>query len=69
MIQVTRLDGSKFILNSELIELIESNPDTVISLTTHRKFVVKESSEDLMERIVAYKRKIYPFAALPGQEE
>jgi len=58
MIEVTRFDGSKTILNALLIERIEHTPDTVITLTTGKQFVTRETSEELMALIVAYLRAI-----------
>ncbi|HOL55648.1 MAG TPA: flagellar FlbD family protein [bacterium] len=58
MIQVTRLNNTKFIINADLIEMIEANPDTMISLTTGKKFVVKESVEEVIRKIIVYKRAI-----------
>ena len=46
MIDVTRLNGKNFVLNAELIEVMEETPDTVITLTTGHKYVVKESLDD-----------------------
>ena len=43
MIEVTRLNGTTVLINSDLIETVEETPDTVISLTTGKKFIVKES--------------------------
>jgi len=59
MLEVTRLNGQKIILNCDLIEYIDANPDTTISLTTNNKFVVKETIEEVIEKIVNYKRKIF----------
>jgi flagellar protein FlbD len=47
------------VLNADLIETVESVPDTVITLTTGRKLVVKESVAELVERVVAYKQRIH----------
>lgn len=55
MIRVTRLNGTEFCLNAELIEQIEKTPDTVITLTTGNNIVVKESVEEVRERIVSYR--------------
>ena len=41
MIDVTKLNGSKILINSDLIECVEETPDTVISLTTGKKLIVK----------------------------
>lgn len=59
MIEVTRLKGSKIMLNAEMIETIEETPDTVITLTSGKKFVVGESAKQVTERIIEYKRKIH----------
>ena len=59
MINVSRLDGSEFIVNAELIELVEGTPDTVLTLTTGAKFIVRESSAEVVDRVVAYRRRAY----------
>jgi flagellar protein FlbD len=58
VILVTRLNGSQFYINAEMIQVVESTPDTVISLTTETKVVVKENSEEVIRRIIEYKRLI-----------
>ena len=58
MIQVTRLNHTKVVLNSDLIEEIEATPDTVISLTTGQKIIVLESTEEIVERIRRYRQSI-----------
>ena len=60
MIQVTRLNHLPLILNSDLIEHIEATPDTVVSLTTGQKIMVLESAEEIVERVVAFRRMIHP---------
>lgn len=59
MIDLTRLNGSTIMVNCDLIETVEETPDTVITLTTGHKFIVKESRQDLKKLILSYKRKIY----------
>ncbi len=59
MIEVTRLRGSKIIINAELIEIIEDTPDTVITLTSGKKFIVSESTEEIRDLVIEYKRKIH----------
>ncbi|GIW08386.1 MAG: hypothetical protein KatS3mg060_3191 [Dehalococcoidia bacterium] len=59
MIKLTRLDGSHLYVNAELIEFLEETPDTVVSLTTGRKLVVKETAEQVSEQIVALARRIH----------
>ncbi|MCS6801702.1 MAG: flagellar FlbD family protein [Chloroflexota bacterium] len=59
MIKLTRLDGSHIYVNAELIEFLEETPDTVVSLTTGRKLVVRETADDVSERIIALERRIH----------
>ncbi|HEY7068455.1 MAG TPA: flagellar FlbD family protein [Chloroflexota bacterium] len=63
MIRVSRLDGTEFVLNAELIELIEMTPDTVLTLTDETKFIVREPVDEVVARVIAYRRSAY--AALP----
>ncbi|MEW6546440.1 MAG: flagellar FlbD family protein [Bacillota bacterium] len=58
MIRVTRLNGHEMVLNADLIETVEATPDTVISLTTGRKILVREAPEEITRRVVAYRRAI-----------
>ena len=59
MIELTRLNGTKFFLNAELIEIIESTPDTVITLTTDKKLVVLENKDEIIDEVIEYKRRIF----------
>jgi len=58
MIKVTRLNGEPIYLNSNLIEFIEATPDTMITLTTGKKIIIKENIDYVIERIVEYNSKI-----------
>ena len=58
MITVTRLNHSQIVLNSDLIEQIETTPDTVISLTTGQRIMVLESTEELVQKIIEFRRSI-----------
>jgi flagellar protein FlbD len=58
MIRLTRLNRLPLVLNSDLIEHIEMTPDTVISLTTGQKFMVQETSEQVIERIINFRRLV-----------
>jgi len=58
MIELTRINDSPLMVNPDLIEFIERTPDTVISLTTGRKLMVRESVEEVVERIIASRRTI-----------
>ncbi|MGH9594718.1 MAG: flagellar FlbD family protein [Bryobacteraceae bacterium] len=58
MIRVTRINHVPLILNSDLIEHIETTPDTVISLTSGPKLLVLESAEEIVRRVIEFRRKI-----------
>jgi len=59
MIEITRLRGAKIIINAELVECVEETPDTVITLTSGKKYVVSESGKEIVDLIIDYKRKIH----------
>ena len=59
MIQLTRLNHVPLVLNSDLIEHIEVTPDTVIMLTTGQIIRVLESADEVVARVVAFRRSIY----------
>lgn len=59
MIDVTRMNGSLLTVNNHLIEMVEETPDTVITLTTGKKIIVKESRQQIKNLVLSYKRKIY----------
>ncbi len=56
MIALQRLNGASFIMNADLIETIESTPDTVITLQSGKKVVVRNSIEDVVRKAVKYKQ-------------
>ena len=58
MIQLTRLNHVPLIVNADLIEHVEVTPDTVIALTNGQKFMVLESAEDVVERVIQFRRAI-----------
>jgi len=58
MIRLLKLNGSDFVLNAELIETVEATPDTVITTTNGKKLVVKDSIEEVIEKVIEYKKKI-----------
>lgn len=58
MIQLTRLNKIPLIINSDLIKLIENAPDTVLTLVTGEKIVVLESSKQVVEQIIEFRRRI-----------
>jgi len=58
MIRVTRLNRTGVVLNSDLIQQIESTPDTVISMTNGERIVVLESPDEVIQRVVEFRRSI-----------
>ncbi len=58
MIALTRRDGSRFWLNVHQIETLEATPDTVVTLLSGRKFVVKDSVDQIVAAAVAYRRRL-----------
>ena len=59
MIQLHKLNGDPFTLNAGHIETVEERPDTVITLTNDRKYLVKEGMEEVLEKIIEYFQKIH----------
>ena len=58
MIRLTRLNNKPLVVNSDLIKFIENAPDTVITLATGEKIVVLETAEEVMSRIIDYRRQL-----------
>ena len=56
MIEVTKLDESKILINPDFIETVESTPDTVISFSTGNKIIVKESRQEIRNLVKSYKQ-------------
>lgn len=66
MIRVTRMNNTPFVLNAELIETVDATPDTLVTLTTHQKILVRESVDEVMARAVEYRRAVaHPASCLP----
>lgn len=59
MIRVTRLNDSELVINTDLIEFLEAIPDTIISLTTGKKIMVKETVDEVIEKVEDFKRRIH----------
>ncbi|AJQ27324.1 MULTISPECIES: flagellar FlbD family protein [Pelosinus] len=60
MIKVARLKSQEeFVLNAELIETIEETPDTVITLTSGRKLIVEETMDEVVRKVMDYRRAIF----------
>lgn len=56
MIKVTRINNSQFVLNADWIETVESTPDTVITLTNGKKYIVTEKVDEIIDRVIDYKQ-------------
>lgn len=59
MIQLTRLNGQPIMVNADLIESVETTPDTVITLVSGNKLIVRDSMDAIQQLIIDFKRKIY----------
>ncbi|WP_027084309.1 flagellar FlbD family protein [Cohnella panacarvi] len=69
MILVTRLNGTKLHVNALLIETVEEMPDTLITLTTGKKYIVTENSSDVIRAIRHYLRSIGVLAAVTSKAD
>ncbi len=58
MIEITKLNGTKTLINPDLIEMVESTPDTMITLTTGRKIIVKESRQEVNNLVKSYRKEL-----------
>jgi flagellar protein FlbD len=62
LIFITRPNGSKLYLNPELIQTVEATPDTVITLVSNKKLIVKDTPQEIAERFIEYRRRtLAPF--------
>jgi flagellar protein FlbD len=72
MIVLTRLNGPSFALNPDLIERVDANPDTVVTLVGGIKYVVAESLDELVRRVCDFRGRViaaaYAFEATPVRE-
>ena len=59
MIEVSRMNGTKFILNCELIKTLEATPDAVVTLTTGEKLMVRESVAEIVKMTMNYRKRLY----------
>ena len=63
MITLTRLSGSVFVLNSDLIERINGTPDSVVTLIDGKKYVVRESLDEIINAVRAYRGEVVAFGS------
>jgi flagellar protein FlbD len=71
MIQLTRLNGISIVLNSDLIKTAEASPDTVLTLINGEKIIVRETCDEVTERVLAYRARLLSVVArrLPSYED
>jgi flagellar protein FlbD len=67
MINLTRLNNSCLAVNSDLIKFVEEAPDTVITLISGEKIVVREHAEEVLNRIVRFRRSVLSGAVMMGE--
>ncbi len=60
MIRLTRINQSPFFLNADLIEFVETTPDTVVTTINGQKVMVLEGAEEVVRRVEDYRRRIHP---------
>ncbi|WP_082605759.1 flagellar FlbD family protein [Nocardioides sp. Root190] len=65
MISLTRLSGTTFLLNADLVERVDCTPDTVVTLVDGTKYLVSESLDEVLAAVVDYRAAIVARAALP----
>ena len=58
MIKLTRLNGKEFFVNPHMMEFIEETPDTVITMFSEKKFIVKESIDEIKALVIEYRKKL-----------
>lgn len=58
MIKTMRLNGKELVINAELIQFVEETPDTMITLTSREKIMVKDSMEEITSKVIDYQRLI-----------
>ena len=59
MIEVTKLNGKKILVNPDLLEIVEETPDTVLTLTTGKKIIVKESRQEIKNLVKSFRKDIF----------
>jgi flagellar protein FlbD len=71
MIELTRLNGTPIVLNSDLIKTAEASPDTMLTLINGEKIIVREPCEEVTERVLAYRARLLCVVArrLPAYDD
>ena len=58
MVKLTRINGTEIVINADLIEFVETLPDTIVTLTNGQKIIIRESIDQVVERVKEFKRDI-----------
>jgi flagellar protein FlbD len=66
LIKVIKINGEEIVINAMLIESIQATPDTVITLTTNKRILVKEQVDEVRDKVIEFYQKIY---SVPGMEK
>ena len=69
MVTLTKLNGREITINAELIESLEATPDTVVNLVTGNRLVVKNSVDDIVARVMEYRKKVNSERKVPNPIE
>ncbi|MCL2052037.1 MAG: flagellar FlbD family protein [Lachnospiraceae bacterium] len=59
MIEVTKINGVKVLINPDLMEIVEESPDTIVSFTTGKKIIIKESRQEVKNLVKSYRKDIF----------
>ncbi len=65
MIKLTRLDSREMVINADLIETVEATPDSIITLLTGKKIIVKDTVDEIVEKVVKYREVVKPIIVRP----
>lgn len=68
MIKLTRLNNQPLVVNCDLIKSVENAPDTVLTLVTGEKIIVRETTEQILDRVIAFRRAVLAGLAPPAAE-
>lgn len=68
MIIVSRLNGERFGVNAEHIERVEETPDTVLTLVEGKKYLIRESLDDVIEKVIAYRASVMRVSYSPAAQ-
>jgi flagellar protein FlbD len=66
MIELTRLNNEKIVVNADLIEFVERTPDTLVTTTTGKKLMVKETVDEVVEKVIDYHHRTRPVVRKEG---